>query len=226
MGPRTDDHGTRAVLAAIAVTALVVVGCTSTTPSPAASKGLLAEDLVDRVVVAETEPPTGTTFSFADAETAIYQPVQGSPPRTQDAIQRGYRAALIRLFFTPGLRRALERGPAAIRRYRPSFDTVGHWSVGSWAAVYEDEASASAALTLIRSELETAWGLEEVAPADLGDEGAIYGGTTPLAEGFPTTIYFWRSGPYLLEVVAHGSVEAGAEELRAIAEGMQERAEA
>jgi hypothetical protein len=204
-------------------------GAGSTGPSPTtrptteASPAVSAVVALGAIVLAKTEPPTGTEFSFEDAENAGLQPVQDSEPEVQSAVQLGQIDTLIRLFFAPEMLEALDAGPEALAEYAPQFARSGHWSVGSWASAYEGPDQAAAALALILDEFVATWQLERLDDPGLGDEGAILVGEPPQAFGVPTTIYFWRSGPYLLEVVAHGSVEADADEIRSIAEGMQSR---
>lgn len=66
--------------------------------------------------------------------------------------------------------------------------------------------------------------MERVGDVGLGDEGGIFEGSPPLS-GAPTVVHMWRTGSYLLSVFAVGSVEADADEIRTIAEGMQVRAD-
>lgn len=204
-------------------------GAGSTGPSPTtrptteASPAVSAGEALDAIVLAGSEPPTGTKLSFEDAENAGLQPVQDSEPDVQSAVQQGQVDTLIRLFFTPDMLEALDEGPDALAEYAPKFVRSGHWSVGSWASAYETQDAAAAAIGLILDEFVATWQLERLDDPGLGDEGAILVGESPLTFGVPTTIYLWRSGPYLLEVVAHGSVEADAGEIRSIAEGMQSR---
>jgi hypothetical protein len=181
----------------------------------------IAESL-DAIVLPESNAPTGTEFAFEDADAGV-QPVQASSPAVQDAARTGQVGSLIRLFFTPKMLDALQAGQEAMDVYAAEFDRSGQWSVGSWASAYDTPDAAADALVIVLGELATTWGLERLDDLDLGDGGAIFGGRSPVALGTPTTIYFWRNGSYLLEVVAHGSVEADADELRSIAEGMQAR---
>jgi hypothetical protein len=195
----------------------------TTRPTTEASPAVSATEALDAIVLAGSEPPTGTELSFEDAENAGLQPVQDSEPEVQSTVQQGQVDTLIRLFFTPEMLEALDAGPEALAEYAPEFARSGHWSVGSWASAYETQDAAAAALALILDEFVATWQLERLDDPGLGDEGAILVGEPPQAFGVPTTIYLWRSGPYLLEVVAHGSVEADADEIRSIAEGMQSR---
>lgn len=178
---------------------------------------------IGSIALSQSEPPTGTAFVNEDGNTAITQPVQDSSSEVQRAMREGAIATIFRLFFTPDMLEALNSGPAAMDDYSSSFDSAGHWSVGSWVTAYEHPDAAERALKIILEEFSTTWQLTRLDDPGLGDEGAVFTGNPPQAAGVPTSIYFWRASRYLLQVVAHGSVEPGADEIHAIALGMQSR---
>jgi hypothetical protein len=103
----------------------------------------------------------------------------------------------------------------------------------SWAALFETDSQAAAALPFYEREMEAAdaWGLGPGEPIAFGDGGHVYTGETTAFLGPPTGIdptggqvYLWRDGNLLLAVGAYSDYDAT--ELRVIAEAMDERAAA
>jgi hypothetical protein len=101
----------------------------------------------------------------------------------------------------------------------------------SWATLYERDIDAAAELPFVQHELEAqeAWGHGPPSRVDLGDEGYLYEGETTALWSQPTgvdpvrsAIYLWRDGNVLLAMGGWGEFDAG--ELRAIAQGMDQRA--
>ena len=135
------------------------------------------------------------------------QTVQVSTPEIRERFQEGVIATIFRLFFTPEMLNALLAGPATMDDYAATFASSGHRSVGSWVSVYESPEAAASALKVGIEEFTTVWQLRRLDDPGLGEKGAVLAGKPPQANGVPTIIYCWRSGPYLLEVVTHGSVD-------------------
>jgi hypothetical protein len=96
--------------------------------------------------------------------------------------------------------------------------------IHSAVAAYEDEESAQAALEAVLDETGTIPYLEPAGEVRLGDGGSIFEGTLPYLSGIPRRFQAWRTGSLVLYLFVDGSIEQDAERIRAIAEGMQERA--
>lgn len=104
----------------------------------------------------------------------------------------------------------------------------------SWSALFESASQAKAALTFYEHEMaaEEAWGLGPGEPIAFGDGGRLYTGTTTAFLGPPSPgneavgahVYLWRDGNLLLALGGYGKPDAA--ELRALAEGMNARADA
>lgn len=176
---------------------------------------------IEALLIPADAAPTGTELTFEHGDDAVLQPVQASAPDAQKAIRDGWVSTRLRIFFNPDMLAALES--AELGAYSTNFATPGHWSVGSWVSQYQDAAAAQRALALMVREFGSVWQLTRGDDPGLGEESAAFHGATELANGTPTTIYAWRAGPYVLELIAHGSVEAGASELHDIAAGMAAR---
>jgi hypothetical protein len=91
--------------------------------------------------------------------------------------------------------------------------------------VYANAESAAAALAAYEDDYLDGWGSAQVGEGRLGDGGLIFEGLNQL-DSAPQVVYVWRADQYVLHVLATGSVEADAGEIRAIAQGMQARADA
>jgi hypothetical protein len=103
----------------------------------------------------------------------------------------------------------------------------------SWGTVFDTAADARAALPMIANELESTlgWGYGPGEPVALGDGGQSYVGETTSFTGppgtdepIPSQVYLWRNGNVLLAIGAWWEFDA--DELRAVAEGMDARATA
>lgn len=102
----------------------------------------------------------------------------------------------------------------------------------TWTALFEDPATASAALAVYLGDLEDedGWNLGTGTDAGLGDEGrtftgesrVIFGSDAPTDEPGAVHITIWRSSNLLLATA--GFLDYDEAELRSIAEGMQDRA--
>jgi hypothetical protein len=110
-----------------------------------------------------------------------------------------------------------------------SLDTTDLGGFASWAALFDTTASAQAAYEVLVAihATEQGWAMEaQQAVPGLGDESASYEGA---AYEFETArVHFWRSGNLLLAAVAAGDAavgDANADRLRALAEGMDDRAD-
>jgi len=101
----------------------------------------------------------------------------------------------------------------------------------SWGALFENEASAAAALPFFQHELDSidGWGLGAGARSDLGDDGWRYVGETtaftlPREDPpIPADTYLWRDGNLLLAVGGWFTFDAA--DVFAAAEGMDRRAD-
>jgi hypothetical protein len=103
----------------------------------------------------------------------------------------------------------------------------------SWAALFDSDSQAAAALPFYEHQMEAAdaWGLGPGEPIAFGDGGRIFTGETTAFVGPPTgtdplrgQVYLWRDGNLLLAV--GGYFDYDATELRALAEAIAARAEA
>jgi hypothetical protein len=91
----------------------------------------------------------------------------------------------------------------------------------SWAVLFETVEEAETALGVYVTEVQSpdGYGLVSRAEVELGDEGAFYSGGDP---EFNAQVYLWRLGNLVLAAATYGEFDA--ERLRAIAEGMDDRA--
>lgn len=170
-----------------------------------------------------SEPPRGMVFDAEDlGDAATNHLLDLSPSDVAEAVRVGWVDAVLRQYWSPEFMNDVFSG-ASIPQNR--FERPDYWTVLSGAALYEDAGSAEAALDVYIEDYPASWGLRESGGAELGDGGAIFEGSNPVG-GAPQIVIVWRSGRYLLHVVATGSVEAAAREIRQIAKGMQSRAEA
>lgn len=144
-----------------------------------------------------------------------------SPSEVRQAVEQGWVDSVLQQWWTPEFFEAINSG---VEFPKKRFRQSGNWTFLSGASAYEDAVGAAAALDAYLEDYRANWGLTETGKAELGDEGAILEGPNPIG-GAPQVVYVWRHGPYILHVLATGSVEADAEQIRAIAEGMQGRAE-
>ena len=103
----------------------------------------------------------------------------------------------------------------------------------SWGLLFRNDLDAAAALPFYQNEMSSmdGWGLGEGELVALGDEGHVFEGETtafvgPPGSGDPlrTTIYLWRDGNLLLAL--GGWFDYDEDELRAIAQGIDARADA
>ena len=100
----------------------------------------------------------------------------------------------------------------------------------SWAIVFETAEAADGAFDLYRNELESpdGWGLGAGEAATLGDEGVLVSGDTTALTGdgggdpVPMQLYLWRAGNMLM--ATGGWFEVDADELRSVAQAMDDRA--
>lgn len=92
----------------------------------------------------------------------------------------------------------------------------------SWAALFESPEDADRALALYAEEVqsEAGYGLDNRGALDFGDDGAFYDASDPSNE---TLVYLWRNGNLVLAAATYGPFDP--DELRSIAEGMDDRAE-
>jgi hypothetical protein len=144
-----------------------------------------------------------------------------SPPEVAEAVQVGWVDAVLRQYWSPEFMIDVFSGKEIPEK---SFKRSGYWTVLSGAALYEDPGTAESALRAYMEDYSDSWGLREVGEAGLGDDGAIFKGDNPVG-GAPQIVIVWRNGPFLLHLVATGSIGADADEIQRIAEGMESRAE-
>ena len=190
-------------------------------PSTEASEAPPETSLLATIPI--SEPPNGMVFDAEDlGDAARDHLLDLSPSEVAEAVQVGWVDAVLRQYWSPEFMEDVFSGdPIPEKR----FERSGYWTVLSGAALYEDPGSAESALRVYIEDYPASWGLRRVGGAELGDGGAIFEGPNPVG-GAPQIVIVWRTGSYLLHVVATGSVEADAREIRQIAGGMQSRAEA
>jgi hypothetical protein len=198
-------------------------GTESRDPAPADSEpGSPIGPSLDAIVLSESDPPPGTEFlEEITGSSAATHAIED--PEVRAAVLEGFVDGHQRGFITPSLKRAADEG--RLDRYARNFDRPGHLVLASWAFAYQDSSSAGAALDAYVRYFQAWWGLEETEALDLGDGGSVLGGAPAYAEGMPAFVYWWRSGSIVLGINANGSVEANADDIEAIAEGMQARAD-
>jgi len=169
---------------------------------------------LDAIVLPKSEPPSATRFlRELDGRISGTRLVQDGGPAAQVAVQERFIDALAREFGSEGVAAVrLDGAPTE------ALDPVRDVAVDSLASVYEDTAGAQAALDVI---LETTRAqLDRERQLDLGDGGSMFRGR--LLRGMPLVSYVWRSGRFILHVLALGAFDE--EEIRSIVEGMDERA--
>jgi hypothetical protein len=207
---------------------LLAAGCAGgdsnearTTAPPADTAA--APNPLGAIVIAEDDPPAGTEFVRAtEGPTVADILVQSAEVRPR--VKEGLVAALVREFLSPDLAAAVEEEAeeGARGEVEAAIVSPGRLAIASWAAAYEDEESAAAALEEYMSELRERPGLELVSETQLGDDrGGLFGGDDA---GIPTRVYVWRQGSLVLHLDADGSVAVDADAIDALARGMQERA--
>lgn len=202
--------GFRLLLAGIV---LVTAACANdgAQPTPA---GPSVNSTLDAIVLAKKAPPTATRFlRELDGTISGTRLVQDGGPSVQVAVQQHLVDALTREFGSKGVR-AVKLDGAPTEALDPSHDVA----VDSLASAYEDPAGAQAALEVI---LETTRArLDREEDLALGDGGSIFRGR--FLRGMPLISYVWRSGRFILHVLAVGAFDE--DEIRSIAEGMDDRA--
>jgi hypothetical protein len=193
------------------------------TPTVTAEPSTTASEEPDLLAtIPISEPPKGMVFDAEDlGEAAKDHLLDLSPTEVVEAVYVGWVDAVLRQYWSPEFMEDVFAGNPIPPK---SFERSGYWTVLSGAALYEDPESAEAALAVYVEDYPASWGLDEVDGAKLGDDGATFKGPNPIG-GAPQIVIVWRSGPYLLHVVATGSIEADADEIQRIAEGMQARAD-
>lgn len=166
------------------------------------------------IVLSKDSPPSATRFlSELDGRISGTRLVQDGGPAAQVAVQQRFIDALTREFGSEGVA-GVKLDGLPTETLDPSRDVA----VDSLASAYEDASGAQAALDVI---LETTRGqLERERQLTLGDGGSIFRGR--FLRGMPLVSYVWRSGRFILHVLAVGAFDE--EEIRSIAEGMDERA--
>lgn len=169
---------------------------------------------LDAIVLPKSAPPSATRFlRELDGRISGTRLVQDGGPAAQVAVQERFIDALAREFGSEGVA-AVRLDGAPTEALDPARDVA----VDSLASAYEDTAGAQAALDVI---LETTRAqLDRERQLDLGDGGSMFRGR--LLRGMPLASYVWRSGRFILHVFALGAFDE--EEIRSIAEGMDERA--
>jgi hypothetical protein len=138
----------------------------------------------------------------------------------------------IRSMTSSEIENRLEPDGLVAGRFTNGLGTPDH-AFMSWAALFDTDAQADAALPFYEDEMESAnaWGLGPGQPTALGDRGHVFTGETTAFLGPPTgvdptpaQIYLWRDGNLLLAVGAFGDFDEA--ELRAVAEAVAARADA
>jgi hypothetical protein len=169
---------------------------------------------LEAIVLPKSEPPSAARFlRELDGRISGTRLVQDGGPAAQVAVQERFIDSLTREFGSEGVAAVkLDGAPTE------TLDQTRDVAVDSLASVYEDTAGAQAALDVIlqttRAELDRERQLE------LGDGGSIFRGR--LLRGMPLVNYVWRSGRFILHVLALGAFDEA--EIRSIAEGMDARA--
>lgn len=205
-----------AVVAVVAVVAGLIAGCTA--PQSTSSR---------------TDSPASARPTQSDLPTPSARPTPSAPPDLADIV---VTAAEVPSGLSPS---TTEEGRSVLTRIvisarRPQFTSLTGFAEGRYADFsgdaglllslvmrFDDVATADQAFDLYLDELESdeGWGLDGGADAGLGDEGGCVEGDTPI--GVWESICLWRAGTLIL--VAGGSIGAG--KIRAIAEGMNARAQ-
>jgi len=206
---RRVRRGVRFLLASVVLVAGACEHGDEVTPSEPSIASTL-----DAIVLPKSAPPSATRFlRELDGRISGTRLVQDGGPAAQVAVQERFIDALAREFGSEGVAAVrLDGAPTE------ALDPVRDVAVDSLASAYEDTAGAQAALDVI---LETTRAqLDRERQLDLGDGGSMFRGR--LLRGMPLVSYVWRSGRFILHVFALGAFDE--EEIRSIAEGMDERA--
>ena len=171
------------------------------------------DSTLEAIVLSKTAPPSATQFlRELDRRISGTRLVQDGGPAVQVAVQQHLVDALTREFGSEGIR-ALKLDGAPTEALDPTRDVA----VDSLASAYADAAGAQAALDVI---LETTRAqLDRERQLALGAGGSIFRGR--FLRGMPLVSYVWRSGRFILHVLAVGAFDET--EIRSIAEGMDER---
>jgi hypothetical protein len=207
---RPVRRGFRLLLAGI----ILVMGACERGDGPSTPAEPSVDSTLHAIVLSMSAPPSATRFlRELDGRISGTRLVQDGGPVVQVAVQQEFIDALTREFGSEGVA-AVKLDGAPTEALDPSRDVA----VDSLASAYEDAAGAQAALDLI---LETTRArLDREIPLTLGDGGSIFRGR--FLRGMPLVSYVWRSGRFILHVLAVGAFDD--EEIRSIAEGMDERA--
>jgi hypothetical protein len=194
----------------------------TTRVEPSTTTSEARPELDDLANIPISEPPQGMVFDAEDlGDDARKHLLDLSPPEVAEAVQVGWVDAVLRQYWSPNFMEDVFSGSTIPSR---RFERSGYWTVLSGAALYESPGTAEAALGVYVEDYSASWGLREVGQTQLGNGGAIFKGPNPVG-GAPQIVIIWTTGPYLLNVVATGSIEADADEIQRIAEGMESRAE-
>jgi hypothetical protein len=172
------------------------------------------DSILDAIVLSKTAPPTATRFlRELDGRISGTRLVQDGGPVVQVAVQQGFIDALTREFGSEGVAAVkLDGAPTE------ALDPIRDIAVDSLASAYVDAAGAQAALDVI---LETTRAqLDRERLLALGAGGSVFRGR--FLRRMPLVSYVWRSGRFILHVLAVGAFDE--REIRSIAEGMDERA--
>jgi hypothetical protein len=193
---------------------ILVMGACERGDGPSTPAEPSVDSTLDAIVLSMSAPPSATRFlRELDGRISGTRLVQDGGPVVQVAVQQEFIDALTREFGSEGVA-AVKLDGAPTEALDPSRDVA----VDSLASAYEDPPGAQAALDVI---LETTRArLDRERPLALGDGGSIFRGR--FLRGMPLVSYVWRSGRFILHVLAVGAFDD--EEIRSIAEGMDERA--
>jgi hypothetical protein len=212
MGVQEDTRRGRALPLLLAGFLFWTTACEAA-GDPQASVGPSVDSTLDAIVLARTAPPRETRFlRELDGAIAATRLVQDGGPSAQVAVQEGLVDSLTREFGSVGVR-AVRLDGAPTEELDPT-----DVAVDSSASAYGDAASAGTALEVLLN--TTRQRLERERDLRLGDGGSIFRGR--FLRGMPLVTYIWRSGRFILHVLAVGAFDEG--EIRSIAEGMDERA--
>jgi hypothetical protein len=208
MRPEERSRQVRMVFRLLVAGMILVTGACEVGDEPS------VDSTLDAIVLSESAPPSATRFlRDLDGRISGTRLVQDGGPAVQVAVQQRFIDALTREFGSQGIA-AVKLDGAPTEALDPSRDVA----VDSLASAYEDAAGAQAALDVI---LETTRArLDRERALALGDGGSIFRGR--FLRGMPLVSYVWRSGRFILHVLAVGAFDE--REIRSIAEGMDERA--
>jgi hypothetical protein len=188
--------------AGLSILLVVVIGLILILGQPAGeaqARELTVADL-DRIVYSDADAPAGTEPSVGGhGRTLLKNPVWYLPPYAQQ-----------RFLELPGFLDAREQsfeGPAS----------EGDLLYVSEVFLFEDAASAQAAIDAYSGEWQVSFGFDNPMPTeiDLGDGGVRFAGPARVQYDEPGIYYFWRVNNLVLNAVGIGDVED--EELEALA---------